>query len=213
MLRSERGVALAVVLVLSAVVLLIMTTLIYMVTTGTQVSGLQKRYKTALEAGEGGADIFYQLISLRGESSGQTTFANQLTAAGITFSATTPGTCTGLSSGVTTTYTGLAAKLMTASTSWTNCDSALAINPAVSSSYDMKVTVGTTQRYDVYAKIVSTIPGNTGGDEGLLNKGVVSANTGEVAVMPIPSLYAIEAVATNPSRDDERAKLSILYQY
>jgi hypothetical protein len=47
-LRSEKGIVLVVVLVLSAVALALMTAMIYMITIGTQISGLQKRYKTAL---------------------------------------------------------------------------------------------------------------------------------------------------------------------
>src|SRR5574341_2459701 len=73
-LGSERGIVLIVVIVLSAVALALMTALIYMITTGTQISGLQKNYKTALEAGVGGGDIFYQLIATRAETAGQASF-------------------------------------------------------------------------------------------------------------------------------------------
>ena len=54
-LRNDRGIALVMVLVLSGIALAIMAGLIYMATSGTQVSGLQKRYKTALEGGLAGA--------------------------------------------------------------------------------------------------------------------------------------------------------------
>jgi len=209
--RSERGAVLIVVLVLSAVVLAITATLIYLVTAGTQTSGLQKRYKSALEAGLGGAEAFYQVIALRGETSGMTTYTNALVASGITVSFPTPAACTGTSGA--TAYLGLQARLMTYSNTWTNCDSSISINPANPATYDMRMTMGTTDRYDVYAKIVATIPGNTGGDAGLWNKGVSNANSGEVAVMPISYYYAVEAVAENTARNDERAKLSILYQY
>ena len=56
---NERGIALVMVLILSAIALAIMAALIYMITVGTQASGMQKRYRTALEAGKGGADISY----------------------------------------------------------------------------------------------------------------------------------------------------------
>src|SRR4030067_537165 len=64
-IRNEKGIALVMVLVLSAIILIIMAGLIYMLITGTQISGMQKRYKTALEAGIGGADITYQIIGAR----------------------------------------------------------------------------------------------------------------------------------------------------
>jgi hypothetical protein len=204
--KSEKGVVLVVVLVLSAVVLALMTALIYMITTGTQVSGLQKRHKTAIEAGSGGADLFYQLIALRGETSGQQAFVDNLNTAGLYFTSS-PGTCSAA------TYSGLAAKLLAPSTAWVGCDKALTINTANPLTYDMKIQLGTTVKYNVYAKIVATSVGNTGGDSGLMTRGVVSANSGEVAVAPMPFLYAIETVSENSANTAERAKFSILYQY
>ena len=210
-LSSEKGVVLVMVIILSAIALLIVTTLIYMITTGTQASGLQKRFKTALEAGEGGADVFYQLIALRGVSSDQAGFIDNLGLYNIVVSSTTPSTCSGTSGGVT--YTGVKAKLMSPSSTWVNCSSDLAIDSETPATYDMRVELGATTRYNVYAKIVATIEGNSGGDLSLQNRGVVSSNSGEVAVTPIPYLYAIEVVSENKVRDDERAKLSVLYQY
>lgn len=211
-LRSEKGMVLLMVIVLSAVSLLIMTTLIYMITMGTQVSGLQKRYKTALEAGIGGSDIFIQLIALRAETGGTNAFTANLNAFSLNPSLTTPGACSGLVSAAT--YSGLAAKLLTPRTTWTNCNSSITIDPAISTSYDMKIDLGTTEKYSVYAKIVSTTDGNTGGDDNLANKGVVSgASSGSVEVMARPYLYAIELVSESNTRKDERAKLSVMYQY
>jgi len=218
-IQNEKGVALIIVIVLSAVALAIMTALIYMITMGTQISGLQKRYKTALEAGDGGGDVFYQLIATRAESAGVASLAGDLTSLGVNFSTnTTSADCTGVISGVT--YTALQAKLMTSSSSWSpECNSSTSIDPATPSTYDMKVDLGTTTKYSVYAKIVATTDGNTGGDLGLDarggggGRGVVSSNSGEVQVMPIPFLYAVEVVSENSAKVDERAKLSILYQY
>ncbi len=212
-IQSEKGVALIIVIVLSAVALAIMTALIYMITMGTQISGLQKRYKTALEAGEGGGDVFYQLIATRAESAGVQSLSSGLNAVpGVNFSTwTTSANC--VASGAT--YTGLQTKLMTPSNLWSpECyGGSVSIDPLTPSTYDMKIELGTTTKYSVYAKIVATTDGNSGGDLGLLTKGVVSSNSGEVAVMSIPFLYAIEVVSENGARIDERAKISTLYQY
>ncbi|HEX9021051.1 MAG TPA: pilus assembly PilX N-terminal domain-containing protein, partial [Nitrospirota bacterium] len=211
MRNSEKGVALLVVIVLTAVALAIMTTLIYMITSGTRMSGMQKRYKTALEAGKGGADLFYQVIALRGEQSGQTSFLNTVNAYNLNTSVTNSAGCSGTSGG--TTYTGIQAKMMTSSSTWVGCDSSITINPSDPNSYDMKSDLGSNPKYTVYTKVVAASDGNSGGDLGLLNKGVISANTGEVSVMSIPYLYAVEVVSENADNPDERAKLSILYQY
>jgi hypothetical protein len=212
-ISSEKGVVLVVVLVLCAVSLALMTALIYMITTGTRISGLQKRYKTAHEAGLGGAEVFYQVVALRGQDADINSFTTTLNSYGLSAVINKPSACTGTNGG--TNYTGIAAKIMTSSATWDiiGCNSSLAIDPADSTSYDMKAEVGTTTKYNVYAKIVSTFDGNSGADTGLLNKGVVSSNTGEVTVQSIPYLYTIEVVSENAAKPDERAKLSILYQY
>ena len=222
-LRNEKGIALVMVLVLSAIALAIMSALLYMVASGTKTSGLQKRYKTALDAGIGGSEITYQLIALRGESAGQNAFVASLTAAGLNPSVTTSPTCT---TNAAATYggqscvtlfgspTGLAAKLTLPTDCWSSaCNSSLTINPAVNTTYDIQLDLGTATTYTVYAKVANTIAGNTGGDEGLWKSGVVSANTGEVTAQTMPYLYTIEVDAENPNNQDERAKLSILYQY
>jgi hypothetical protein len=199
---SEKGVVLVVVLVLSAVALAIMTALIYMITIGTQTSGLQKRYKTALEAGIGGGNVFCQLISARGDTSliGTAKLSN--------FIIKTPAACKDTDTGVNI---GINAKLLSPSSAWNaSCSNSLSIDPTDATSYDAQVDLGT---YRVYAKIVATTPGNTVTDTGLLNSSVATSNTGLVAVTPISYLYAVEVVSQNIAKEDERAKISFLYQF
>ena len=218
---NEKGIALVMILVLSAIALAIMAGLIYMITTGTQVSGMQKRYKTALEAGVGGSDITYHLIGLRGETTDTNTLLSDLSA--ISPAITTLSSCSGTNI-FGTPLTGLAAKLNTPSTSWSsdcNKDSMAIIpdppgtNPSTSTTYDLRFDLGTSPypTYRVYAKIVDTVEGNSGGDKGLLKGGVILVNTGEIPVMSKPYLYTIEVDAENRDNPSERAKLSILYQY
>jgi hypothetical protein len=219
---DEKGVALVMVLILAAIALLIMAGLLYMITSSTQISGMQKKYKTALDAGFGGADIAYQFIGLRGDSALTSSFKDLLSP--INPVITTPdgsgtGDCTGTDiSGVT--YHGLAAKLMTPSRNldgtpnWSaDCDSTLSIIPGTTTSYDMQFELGTSPTYIVYAKIVDTVEGNSPIDQGLGGEGVVVAGTGVVTVMKMPYLYTMEMNAQAVTNPSERAKLSILYQY
>jgi len=171
---------------------------------------MQKRYKTALEAGYGAADITFQMIALRGNSS---LYQASLVAAGIptSFSPSIAG-CSGSVGGVN--YSGFTAKLMTPASSWTNCNTSMVIDPTKPATYDLKYEVGAATKYVVYAKIVDATDGNTaGGGETLYNKGVVSSNSGEVTTMAMPYLYTIEVDAESAANDAERAKLTILYQY
>jgi hypothetical protein len=192
-ISSQKGIALVMILILSAIALAIMAGLIYMITTGTQISGLQKRYTTALEAGKGGADVTYQLISARGDPN----------IPGISFYQTASSTC-------------IADKLNKATKDWTStCDNSLNIIPGTTSTYDMYFNLGSSPypTYRVYSKIIDTVEGNSGGDEGLVGKGVVASGTGEVTVVSRPYLYTIEVDSENLANSSERAKLSILYQY
>lgn len=215
---NEKGIALVMVLILAAISLSIMAALIYMLVGGTRTSGIQKRYKTALEAGIGGGEVTYQLVSLRGQATDQASFITNMNTVGLNASVTTPAGCTTNTVTCPTyaVYTGLAAKLNLPTSCWTGCDNSVTINPSLpdpNTTYDMRFDLGTTTTYRVYAKIVDTVEGNSGGDEGLIKGGVVSSNSGEVTVQSKPYLYTIEIDAENPNNRDERAKVSVLYQY
>ena len=208
-IKSEKGVVLIVVLVMSAVVLAVMTALIYMVTSGTQISGMQKRYKTALEAARGGSDLVYEVIGLRGDTS---TLSNVIpTILG-------PSACTGKDPNTGTTYTGFQAKLWTSSSTWSaGCNSSLTTDPTNTSvyPYDIIMVIGTSPKYTYYAKIVGTQQGNSGATTGLYTGSVItgSGGIGAIPVVSQPYLYAIEVNTENANNPAERAKLSILYQY
>lgn len=213
-IKNEKGIALAMMLVLAAIALIIMAALVYMITVGTQISGMQKRYRTALDAGVGGVDLTFQFIASRGDIS----ITNNLSSVMSTISPalTTSGSCTGTNA-LGTSFTGLAAKLNAPTANWSSAcggDSVMII-PGTATSYDLQYDLGASPDpvYRVYTKIVDTIEGNSGGDEGLLGKGVVSSGTGEIQVMSMPYLYTIEINAENQSNPSERAKLSVLYQY
>lgn len=193
-LGNERGIALALVLVLSVIALGVMTALIYMLTSGSQISGVQKRYRSAAEAGKGGTDIIFQTIAARGNLS-------LTTSASFQNLSTFADPC-------------LTDKLTKATANWNAaCDKSVTINPATTTTYDMKFDIGTDPVYTVYTKIVDTVEGNSAPDTGLQKSGVVSTNTGEVTVKSVPYLYTIEVDAGNASNPTERSKLSVLYQY
>jgi hypothetical protein len=210
-MKSEKGIVLVVVLVLSAVVLAVMTALIYMITSGTQMSGMQKRYRTALEAAKGGSDLFYQVIGSRGDTS---------TLSSVSPSILNASTCTGTDIYTGATYTGFQAKLKTPSTTWSaGCNSTLNINlnDSTPAPYDLKLVIGTSPQYNYYAKIVGTIPGNSAavGSDTLYTGSVMTgfSGVGAIPVVSKPYLYAIEVDSESSSNPAERAKLSILYQY
>ncbi len=204
-INSEKGAALLIVMIFSAIALGMMAGLIYMITSGTQISGMERRYKVALDAGTGGAEVSYQLIAARGNPL-DATLTGPLSLV-INPALLTCGTdlattaCTDIG-----TYTGLAAKLNLPTSCWSGCDNAVTAGPGAS---DMTFVLGS---YTVFGKIVDTVVGNSGTDEGLLKDGTVNAS-GEITPMNIPYLYTVEIDAESTANPSERAKLSILYQY
>jgi hypothetical protein len=192
-INDEKGVALMMVLVISTIALAVMSALIYMITIGTQMSGSQKRYETALEAGDGGKEIVFLWIADR----------------------EVPPDLTGIAIDNTISNDCMEDKLLDETRDWDSaCDASLSIDIEEDTTYDMKFDLGT---FRVYSKIVNTVEGNSSsGGSSLTKSGVVSSNTGEVSVKHVPYLYTIEVEArsaTNPNSLAERAKLSILYQY
>ncbi len=215
---NQKGIALVMVLVLSAIGLALMTTLIYLVTVGTQVSGVQKRYKTALEAGMGGKDIVLQVVSMKDKDftdiEGLFTAMNAA-GAGITAAITTAPECKGNDAGLD--YEGLQTKLRASFSTWSaECGlvKTLTIDPTVASTYDMKFRIGSGIQYDVYARIADTVSGSpVGNDAGLRGAGVVNNQGETIEVAGIPNLYTIEVLTENSANSQEKAKLQILYQY
>jgi hypothetical protein len=182
-LRNEKGFALAFVLILAAIALVMTLGMLFMVSRGSYVSGQQKRYRTAVEAGRGGMESMLQLIASRGIAAGYMTVDNQAI---------------------------LNAKLGTPTTEWIGLDNTITIDPAAPSSYDMRMLIGS---YRVYSKIVDTVQGNSSASDELLKTGVVNTSSGEVVVVSIPYLYTIEVLSQSQTNATERAKFSVLFQY
>jgi hypothetical protein len=187
-LRNEKGFALAFVLILAAVALGMTLAMLFMLGRGSYVSGQQKRFHTAAEASRGGVEAMLQLIESRGIPNTPYTNLSLGSSGGVTF---------------------LQTKLNAPTPAW-GLDNAIAINPNDNTTYDVRLDLGP---YRAYGKVIDTVTGNSGADEGLLKSGVVSTSSGEVVVMSIPYLYTIEVMAQSATNPTERSKMSVLYQY
>lgn len=215
---NEKGMALVMVLILSLIALATMAGLVYMVTSGTQMSGMNKRYKTALEVGKGGKDIALQVINLKAYESDISSLPGAIStpATCVVVDSTDPlpdgSTCADhLAECSTKTYPGLCVKLNLPTFCWSNCDSSLTIDTASSTSYDMSFNL---TNYTTHAKIVDTVYGNSSPNTEVLGDGKGVVDTGsELSAMPIPFLYSIEVESENVNNPAERAKLSVLYQF
>ncbi len=183
-LRNEKGFALGFVLILAAIALTMTLAMLLMVGRSSFISGQQLRFRSAVEASRGGMEAMLQLIANRGILN--TPYTNQVLNAGV-------GT-----------------KMSSVTGTWIGLDSAITIDPETVSTYDMRIDLGA---YRVYTKIVDTVDGNSGADEGLLKSAVVNSGSGEVTVVSVPYLYTIEVLSQSQVNPTERSKLSVLYQY
>jgi len=194
--KEEKGIALVLVLVLSAAALAMMAGLIYMMTSGTQLSGVQKRYATALEAARGGAQNFDDLIQKVQESDFDL----------LTLQTETPGITYVISD------LCLLDKFTKQTVDWDPSCSTSVLSDA---SYDYKLSLGVDPVYTVFGKVYGSMEGNTS-DAGLYEKGGVTSaqkDASEIDMAPVPRLYAVQFMAINETNPQEKAVLDVLYMY
>jgi len=198
LLKNDRGVALLLVLVLSAVGLIIAMALAYMITESTKMSGMTKRFKSAFEAGEAGARIAVQLIDARGNP------AIPLPNFVIPNTARLFDPNTG--------------KLFATTSLWSaGTSTSTIIDANDAATYDFRFDIGVGPVYRVYVKIVDTIRGNTApspGGKNLHKHGVVAnAGSSELVAAAYPFLYTVEILSQDSTNPLERARFNVLYQY
>jgi hypothetical protein len=182
---SERGVALILVLVLSAIGLLVMTTVLYVITMGTQLSGSEKRYRTAHEAALGGIDIMRKII--------QDQAATVVPGVAITYQGT------------------FTAKLAANDLSGFPANQTdIQIDPGNANTYDLFIDMG-TPAYRVYAKMVQKKQGNTnkGYKQVRIKTGVVPSDPGMGEVHF--TYYTFNILAQKLTNPNERVRMDLVH--
>ena len=201
--KNEKGIALVTALLLTLIGLAIILAAIYFVTQGTKMSGLQKRYATALEASHGGLEIITQNIIPK--TIGGTTSLSSLAITDVIIPKVLD-TC-------------FNAKLTTATNSWYSsgaCNSASnSLDPLNSPDITLTLNGGENQsKLLVSIKIVDTQPGNTDTSGiSLLGAGVVGSQSGIITPQHIPYMYRVEVEGQRQTNPDEKANLSAVYAY
>lgn len=199
-IRNEKGIALVTALMMTLISLIITLALLYMVTTGTQMSASQKRYKSALEASHGTVQLFTKEIidrAFKGYSSSQFNRDSGYAAIGLTM---TGNAC-------------LQDKLTKPTAQWGN---ACSNTPDPKLSPDMTAILkgDDSSGFNVYAKIVDTVPGNSDMSGLELDSALGVAGTGGgISPQHLPGLYTVEVLAERGTNTREKAELSALYEY
>lgn len=187
-LNNQKGIAMIMVLILSAIVLSFTAGVLYLITQGTILSGVEKRYATALEAGFGGSEVMQQLIDSRGVLT--------ITDYGIDLD--------------TATDPCLEEKMNLHTEDWTACNPDRVTKDA-NESPDFSLTLG---EYTVNAKIIDTSRGNSNtSGTALGGTGVVTSTGGLITPPPIPYIYTIDVRTQRTTEPAERAEITAVYAY
>ncbi len=192
---NEKGIALVTALLLTLIGLVVVVTTIYFITQGTRLSGLNKRYQTALEASHGAVEIISKEVIPRRI----TTQVANLSGLGYgTFMPSYDDAC-------------FATKLLNPPTAWGSCDKTLSPKSSPDIMFSFK-GVPPQADFNVYVKIVDTVQGNSDlSGMNLIGHGVV--DPGVINPQPFPNLYRMEVQGERKNNPDEQASLSVLYAY
>lgn len=206
-IQNERGIALVMVMVFALIGLAIVSAMLFMVTQGTMMSGSNRLYRSADEAGLGGVNVALDMVKNRGVAMPGTTLTFGLDA------------CLNDKLTIAREPKGALASL------WLNCNNPpqpagvdrLSLDPITNSDISQDFNgPGTTFRSQ--AKIVDTVRGNTD-VSGLVTSGqlggsgVVNASGGQVSPPAIPYLYRVEVQTQNQANPAEVSRYSALYAH
>lgn len=239
-IKNERGVALVFVMILALIGLAIVSSLIYMITTGTRSSGAEKFYRSSDEAALGGARIGVDMITTNFDSA----VAGGALSAPFNQSLASGGLASVLGNNACLTRKLHCSKVandpldLSCVGNWLEpgvCNANM-INMDPGDTPDMTFTLrgeadpftGVQTTYNVDSKIVDTIVGNTAGvasggatgggasgtGGGGLSTGGVGGGGASIVTPPRNSwMYRIEVQAQAAVNPRERARYSVLYAH
>lgn len=202
---NERGIALITAILLSFVALVVILALMYIVSQGTQVSAANKRYRSALEATYGGAEVFTKdlLPQLLKDINAAPTPLTDIIISNGGAAQLGNSTCVG-------------DKLTKIPGQWQcNADATLEDpKKTPDATFQLRGQAGQPD-FNLYAKIIDTQPGNSDAsaiDYLFSGSGVAYSNQG-MSPQHIPAVYRIEVQGERATDPQEKAKLSVLYAY
>jgi hypothetical protein len=184
---NEKGQALMIVLFCSVIALVFVMAILYMVTKGTQMSGVQKRYDSALDAANASVAISTQFLDNKAVTVDESMNPVNEHVFETTLSVIpAAGTC-------------IEEKLRLPTTAWSNtCTTAdRSLDPRENSDIQF-VLLGNDLDYDVRAKIVDSRRGVTAEPPGTLQQGGVVNSEGALTPVELPYFYFTVEVSAIP---------------
>lgn len=198
---DKRGFALVTSLMLTLISLTIVLSILYFITQGTQLSGLHRKYRTALEASHGGTELFTKdILPFVMKNYSSTSLENDLESG---FNAVQLDV---LNSGC------LQKKLINSTQNWpSGCDKTS--NPK--SNPDLRFTMQATagNPFYVYSKIVDTTTGNTDISGLQLEGAGVAESQSILTPQHFPYIYRVEVQGERANNSTAQANIEVLYAY
>jgi hypothetical protein len=201
-IRNNQGIALVTSLMLTLISLTIVMALLYIVAQGIRTSGQNRRYRTAVEASYGGAEIMVKDIipvMMQNYSSG-------------TFSADVQTSFSGVGLQVLSGSKCMQSKLVRSTADWPSSCSSVP-NPKVSP--DMRMTLQATSGspFIVTSKIVDTVAGNSDTSGLQLEGSGVAESSSLLTPKSIPYIYRVEIQGERQSNSTSQANVEVVYAY
>ena len=215
-IQNEKGIALVMALLFALIGLAISSAMLFMLTQGSLMSGAFKTYRSADEAGLGGAALVTEMIKARGTAPGLTVLPFGLDACLTQKLSISRGVASPL--GWTSCTVANRLSMDPLAEDDTNCplDPGSGKHICADMTADLPGPAGSSFR--TYTKIVDTVEGNTdvGGLVGsgeLGGAGVVASTSGQVTPPAIPYMYRVEVQTQNTANPSERSRYSVLYAH
>ena len=203
-LGSEKGVALVTSLLLTLLSLAITMALLSFIIAGTRMSAAQKRYSNSLSAAYGGVEVTTRDLIPK-------------IFMGYTSSVLTSSFST-INLAVQSSNACLRQKLFLPTSKWSTAicgNSATTQSAAIATDFRFTLAgLTAATNFNLYAKIVDTVPGNSDPSGVDLDPGMaVAGSSSGISPMHLPSMITLEVEGTQGANAQEKADLSVLYAY
>ena len=200
--KNNHGIALVTSLMLTLITLVIALSLLIMVTQSINMSGQNKKYRTAVEASYGGAEILVKdFLPTMMQNYSSSTFKNDVQAAfaGVNLQITSDAKC-------------LQSKLVNQTASWpSGCSKTL--NAKQEPDIQMTLQATTGNPFVVSSKIVDTVAGNSDTSGFQLEGSGVAESSSLLTPKSLPYVYRLEVQGERLNNSTSQANLEIVYAY
>ena len=207
---NVKGIALVMVLMIVVVSAGLLAVVLYFAMSGTETSGVQRKYQSSKEASLGAMDIVTKEVIPHVMLLGPTIGLSDVTSSFQTILSAAPTDSSKQASNGC-----FYSKLTQLTTAWAGCTTTDLLNPTSNPDITFNLlSVAGGRPYTVAVKIVDTSPGNSDLSGIVLEGGgVVSQGGGTIATKHFPYLYTIESEGKLTGSTTERANLEVLYAY